>query len=314
MTISFNKILVALKPGQKGLPLSAHHARFLAQCLAAELRLMSCVYETQVAAGLAGEDAQAFAAKIGLIDAERGRLEDLSRSLADWGVAIDIAVRWGYPVQGIVLAEAREWGADMLVVGAHGYEPSPHVRLTDVDWRLMAESPCPLLVVKDPNFSGYSSILTGIDPLHRHAEPSGLDDVLLDVACALEEPFDADLAVIHAYPPPEAFELASAVEVSPGVLYGSENVEEVHRRAVLALMEAHGLSADQAYLEAGSPEEIILDQAKRRNAKLLVMGAIKRGWLEHALLGSTAEKVSAETDCDLLLVGGDRCVPAQASG
>ena len=87
---SINKILVALKPGQKGLPLSAHHARFLAQNLGAELRLMSCVYETQVAAGLVGEDApQAFAAQTGLMGAERQHLEDLGRSLADWGASVD---------------------------------------------------------------------------------------------------------------------------------------------------------------------------------------------------------------------------------
>jgi len=314
MAVNFKKVLVALKPGQKGLPLSAHHARLLAQSLGAELRLMSCIFEAQVAAGLAGEDPQAFAAQVGLKDAERARLEKLGKSLAEWGVALDISVRWGYPVQDIILAEAREWGADILVVGAHGYERSPRVRLTDVDWRLMAGSPCPLLVVKDPNFAGYSSIVAGIDPLHRHAEPPGLDDAVLAAACGLAEPFAAELAVVHAYPPPEAFELASAVEVSPGVLYGSENIEEVHRRAVIALVEAHGLSPGQVHLEAGSPEEILIDQARRRHAKLLVIGAIKRGWFEHTLLGSTAENVSVETDCDLLLVGGDRCVPAQASG
>ena len=75
-------------------------------------------------------------------------------------------------MQTIILSEAREWGADLLVIGAHGLEPSPRVRLTDVDWRLMAEAPCPLLVVRNQSFSGYSRILAGIDPLHEHAEPS----------------------------------------------------------------------------------------------------------------------------------------------
>ena len=214
----------------------------------------------------------------------------------------------------MILAEAREWGADILVVGVHGYERSPRIRFTDLDWRLMAESPCPLLVVKDPEFSGYSRILAGVDPLHRHAEPSGLDDAVLAVARELAKPFDAELTVVNAYPPPEAFELASAVEVAPGVLYGSENVAEVHEQAVSGLLEAHGLSADQACVEPGFAEEVIIDVATRRRTNLLVIGAIKRGWLEHALLGSTAERVSAEIDCDLLLVGGDRWAPTRASG
>jgi len=305
MAISFKKVLVALKPGQKGLPLSAYHARLLAQQLGAELRLLSCVYEAQVAANLVSKDAQAFAAQAGLIDAERGSLETLAQSLAEWGVTVDTTVRWGHPMQAVILSEAREWGADLLVIGAHGNEPSPRVRFTDVDWRLMAEAPCPLLVVRDPRFAGYSRILAGIDPLHEHAEPSGLDDAVLDVAAGLATLLESELSVVHAYPRPEAFDLVSAVEVSPGVLYGSENIESVHKSAVLALMDAHGLNRRQAYVTSGVPEEVILDQVRQQHAKLVVIGAIKRGWLEHALLGSTAEKVAATIDCDLLLVRGD---------
>lgn len=306
MAIAFKKILVALKPGQKGLPLSAYHARFLAQHLEAELRLMSCVYESQVAANLVGEDAGAFAAQTGLMDAERRSLETLAQSLSEWGVTVDTKVRWGHPMQAVVLSEARDWGADLLVIGAHGQEPSPRVRFTDVDWRLMAEAPCPLLVVRDPNFNGYPKILAGVDPLHEHAEPSGLDDAVLDVAAGLAKLLESELTVVHAYRPPEAFDLVSAVEVSPGVLYGTENIESVHKSAVLELVAAYGLKRSQAYLEAGAPDEVIIGQVRQQHAKLVVIGAIKRGWLEHTLLGSTAEKVAATIDCDLLLVRGDR--------
>ena len=313
MTTDFKRVLVALKPGQTGLPLSAYHARYLAERLGAELRLASCVYESQVAAALAREDAQAFAAQTGLIEAERGNLKKLGQSLADWGGSVDISVRWGHPMQDVMTVEAREWGADLLVIGAHGHEPVPRPRLTDMDWRLMERSPCPVLVVKDPHFAGYSKILAGIDPLHRHAEPSGLDVAVLEVAAGLVTPFESELSVIHAFPPPKAFELASAVEVSPGVFYGSENIEDVHKRAVLALMEGQGLASECAHLAAGSPEEVIVDHVRREGIKLVIMGAIKRGWVGHALLGSTAEKVAAEVDCDLLLVGGDGWVQAQAS-
>ena len=290
MTTIFEKVLVAIRPGQPGLPLSAYHARVLAEKLGAKLRVVSCVLESNAE----------------LMEAERKRLEELGRSLAEWGGTVDSIVRWGHPMQDVILAEAREWDADLLVIGAHGHEPRPRPRLSDIDWRVMERSPCPLLVVKGPHFAGYSRILAGVDPLHRHAEPSGLDDAVLDVAAALAKSLESDLSVIHAYPPPEAFELVSAVEPSPGVLYGSENIEDVHKRAVLALMEAHGLSAEQAHLMPGSPDEVILDQARRLGAKLVVIGAIKRGWLEHALLGSTAERVAADIDCDLLLVAGEK--------
>ena len=147
-------------------------------------------------------------------------------------------VVWAAPPYDAIVTTAREWQADLLVVGLHE-GASVHSRITDTDWQLMRRVPCPLLLVKDPAFDGYRTIVAAVDPLHVHAEPFGLDRAVLAAGRTLAAAFGSALRVVNAYPGGEAFALASAVEVSPGVFYGNENVEDLQDRKSTRLNSSH---------------------------------------------------------------------------
>jgi universal stress protein E len=296
------KILVAVKPRDRGLPLAAYHARFLAEGLNAELRVMSALHDSRAALSLFRDSTEAEAARKQLLEHEQQRLEELGQSLRDWGVTVSTRVRWQVPVHEAILEEVEEWGADLLVVGAHQPRALPHTVLIDTDWQLMRLCRCPLLLVKDPGFENYPSVLATVDPLHRHAEPSGLDRVVLQTAKQLSGAFGAELRVAHAFPDPKDFVYAPAVEVEPGEWYSAENIESLHRRALIELVSYYGVTEAQVDLLPGEPVEVITRLVEERAIKLVVLGAVKRGRLEQMLLGSTAEAVAAEVPCDVLLV------------
>jgi len=44
--------------------------------------------------------------------------------------------------------EAREWGADLIVVGSHGYGPLRSVLLGSVARSVLTEAPCSVLVAR----------------------------------------------------------------------------------------------------------------------------------------------------------------------
>ena len=295
------RIVVAIKPWQRGLPVAAAHARQLAQSVGAELRLVSTVYDAGIAARGERGDKAAVAAREHTIAGARLELERLAQSLRDWGATITTQVVWGSPVYECVLAVAREWRADLLVVGVHEGVPA-HVRLTDTDWELMRHVGCPLLLVKDPQFDGYRTVLAAVDPLHAHAEPYGLDRAVLDAARTFTGAFASRLRVVNAYAGAAAYELASAVEVAPGMFYGAENVEAVHRRAVVELAQDFGVAGDAIDLVAGRPAEVIIDSAAEHDAALVVVGVPQRRGRLAVVVGSTAEIVAAELTCDVLLV------------
>jgi nucleotide-binding universal stress UspA family protein len=299
--MQLKRILVAVKPWQRGLPLAARHARQLAQLADAELRVLGTVFEAAAAAGCERGDVQAQALRDHHIAAARAHLERLAHSLRDWGARVTTSVTWGVPAYECILAAAQEWQADLLVVGMHEQEPL-HTRLTDTDWQLMRRVECPLLLVKSSSFDRYRTIVAAVDPLHAHDEPYGLDTAVLDAGRAIARVCGSALRAVYAYPGAEAFDLASSVEVAPGVFYGAENVEALHRRAVNELAVGFGVAASEVDLVVGSAREAIVDTATERRAQLLVVGLPRRGGVLPAALGSTAEHVVAGVACDVLLV------------
>ena len=242
-----------------------------------------------------------MSAQVGLLASERAVLADLARSLGDWGIDADQEVRWGYPVEDVILDEVQSWGADLLVIGTRQGGIRPHTRLSRIDWQLMRSCSCAVLLARDPQFAGYETILAAVDPLHRHAQPDGVDRRILEYAALLAKAAASKLLVAHVYPDPAFYTLASAVEVLPGVFYGAENIERVHRTAVAELAAEYGVHGSAVLLEPGDPGERLASIVEERGADLIVMGALKRG-MDERLLGSTVEQIAANAQCDVLLV------------
>lgn len=299
--MELRKILVAIKPWQRGLPLAAAHARALGQSANAEIRLVSTVFDASVAAGRERDERGSRTAEARALDAARTDLERLAGSMRDWGAKVSTQAVWGVPAYEAILRAVEEWSPDLLVVGVH--EPEKlHTRFTDTDWQLMRRAPCPLLLVKGGTFAGYGTIVAAVDPLHAHEEPDGLDQDVLAAGRCFARAFRSTLRAVYAYAGAGAFELASAVEVAPGVLYGAENVPALHRRAVNELVELYGVADSEVDLVEGVPAEAVIDTVERREAELVVVGSPQRRGVLAALLGSTAESVAAGVACDVLIV------------
>jgi universal stress protein E len=302
------RILVAIRHAEHGLPLAATHARLLAEKLGAELTLVSCMFDPLTAFELERLQPSAVAAQAEIVQKQRAMLESLAQSLRDWGVQVDTKVLWDRSVSEGLSSEVRESRADLLVVGAHQRESLLHTRFINVERELVRLCPCPLLIVKGPRVVCYRSVLAAIDPLHRHAEPSGLDRAVLAAAREIGRACGVPWRVVHAFPDPASFSVVSSVEVSPGVFYGTENIESVHRQAVQELVGEYVGTPALIDVRPGEPAEVIAQVVHKRAIELVVLGALKRSALAQALLGSTAERVVAEVNCDVLLVPP----PAQA--
>jgi nucleotide-binding universal stress UspA family protein len=66
-----------------------------------------------------------------------------------WGApsAVEIAVRWDSPVEGIV-QYAGEAGIGLIVIATHGRTGLSHVLLGSVAERIVREAPCPVLTIR----------------------------------------------------------------------------------------------------------------------------------------------------------------------
>jgi len=176
--MKLQRIMVATKPWERGLPIAANHARQLAQSADAEIEIVGSVYDAAVSAGRDRGDAAAHRTLDRTVAAARAALERLAVSMRDCRARVTTRIVWGVPPYEAILAAAEDWRADLLVVGTHE-RGTAHTRLTDTDWQLMRRARCPLLLVKGAAFSGYRTILAAVDPLQHRDEPHGLDEAVL---------------------------------------------------------------------------------------------------------------------------------------
>lgn len=306
MTERIERILIAVKPWENQLPLTVSRASDLARGLKAEVALTSCVRLSALTDAVAWTDPASGTdiegAMLSEASDELQELERLAQPLRDAGVTVSTRVRSNASASHGMLDEVTAWRADLLIVGIHEANLSLRPGLAAVDWQLMRLCPCPLLLVRASKDESYRTILAAVDPLHGHAEPEGLDHAILSVARHFREALEAELQIANVYPNPDEYEVASSIEVAPGVFYGTENIEAVHKQALMDLAEDCGVADSDSILRAGKPAEVIIELAAKQATDLAVLGSIKRGRLESALLGSTAQRVVEEAECDVLLV------------
>ncbi len=125
-----------------------------------------------------------------------------------------------------------------------------------------------------------------------------------DHALALAKSCGASVVLLHAIEfQPMMMEMASAGAwdlVSADLRdYGQGVLERAHRAAIEA-----GVANEARLEDAGGQRvcDVILDQARARQCDLIVMGTHGRRGLEHALVGSDAERVVRMSPVPVLLV------------
>jgi nucleotide-binding universal stress UspA family protein len=141
MSASFQKILIAVD----GEPVAAHAAEIgiqMANCLKAEVAFIHAVDPALIhAPGVASEELLREAEREG-----RRMLDALPRGVGPSLTALQF-IRIGKAAHEILTA-AKEWPADLIVMGSHGRHGIPRVLLGSVAEAVMRHAPCPVLVVR----------------------------------------------------------------------------------------------------------------------------------------------------------------------
>ena len=293
------RVLVAVKPSQRGLPPAAVRARDFAQGENDEILLVSIAFDSFVAGGVEGAVALETMLKSRLVEEQREALEQTARSLRDWGANVSVRVVWDSAVERGILSVAEEWRPTLLVVGAHS-STLLQMSQTGTHRALMHSAPCPLLLVKESTANDARTVLAAIDP--SRTESRAVARKVLQAAQRFAAALNCKVRVAHAFPDPEKFALVSAVEVEPGIFYGKENIAELHRRGVEELASSFGIDSAQMDVREGEPAEVIRQLMTEHDVRLLVLGLSRHSRLQQTVLGSITEAVTIESPCDVLLI------------
>jgi nucleotide-binding universal stress UspA family protein len=235
----------------------------------------------------------------GAVHEARVLAESAAARLAQWFPrwAVRVAVRPEAPAWGI--AEfAREWGADLVVVGTHDRSGLGRLIHGSVFQTLLVDAPCSVRVARSPWTS----------------EPAAQRIVI-----GLDGSRDADAAIgevaERTWPAGSAAHLVSAYNpvFMPGTAYfgmsigledfNDEDLREVfdqqaRARTVLALS---GLTITQS-VRLDDPVALLLEEAGHWGADTIVLGARGHRAIERILLGSVSASVARRAHCSVEVI------------
>lgn len=231
---------------------------------------------------------------------ERGResLHQIAAPVRREGLVVEEIILRGGSAADLIVASAREWGADLVATGSRGRGQIASMLLGSVAAAVTDLAPCPVLVARRPTCARVVLADDGSEsaiearrilarwPIFRDLsvrvvsvahEPqplrSGISPTMLDDVRHVEAAMAAESRSAHE-------QLAN------------ESADELRRAGLVA----------QTEVRSGDPAAEILDAALRADADLVVMGSRGRTGLVRAALGSVARNVLIHASCSVLIV------------
>jgi nucleotide-binding universal stress UspA family protein len=198
----------------------------------------------------------------------------------------------------VIVDEAREMAANLIVVGHRGHGPWESMLLGSVSAEVVDHAPCPVLVVRDARLGPVVFADDGSDAA-RTAE-----------AALIEMPFLTGRPITVLSVADTGFPYTAAA--APG-LYDqamaayADDIEAARvecaaiAAATAARLDKAGLGADVA-VRSGDPAREIVEFARERGAGLIVLGTRGHTGLKRLLLGSCARNVLLHAPCSVLIV------------
>ena len=208
----------------------------------------------------------------------------------------DVTVRVGNPAR-LVVDAAKESSAGLLVLGPHRKRPLRDALEGTIAEKALATRTHPVLVVRDEARGPYKRVWLALDLTYASASA-------IRAAESLVLTPETKAIVAHAHNPPYRDMLGYA---DVGRNAAARYLSEWKRVAICAMryllrFEAQDAARFQIHVEQKPATAGILSSIERFSPDLLVMGTHAGGRLRRALVGSVANRVLQETQCDVLIV------------
>ena len=200
----------------------------------------------------------------------------------------------------VIVDEARDMSADLIVVGHRGQGRSELALLGSVSAEVVDQAPCPVLVARDDRI-GPAILAVDGSPHARAAETmmtgrplfTGLPISVVSVV-EVGIPDAATVAPVLYAEAIDAFARSSEAETAS---------MEAACTAAADRLRASGFDA-QAVVRKGDPAREIVAVARDRGAGVIVVGTRGQTGLQRLVLGSVAKKVLLHAPCSVLVVRG----------
>lgn len=216
----------------------------------------------------------------------RGKqITPVAKRLEEIGITAEVVVARG-DARHLIPFYARKWSSDLILVRAHVRKDLTHWMLGSVARAVVTAAPCAVQIVRD----------AGDDRTHtRHSGRR----VLLATDGSETSLAAAQALAGRPWPMESEFRIVSVEE--PWAIKSSRQQSQEAIASAEKVLAAAGLTASGEVLP-GKPKEVILEEARKWGADLIVVGSHGRRGFKRFLLGSVSETVAMNAHCSVVVV------------
>jgi nucleotide-binding universal stress UspA family protein len=219
----------------------------------------------------------------------RIHLAELEKQAGERGIEGAVHMHGGRPDQAVARC-VEETGSDLVVVGTHGRSGLQSILIGSVAEKIVRNSPVSVLSVRPgASLAAGAAIVYGEDLGSSERRRNAAE-----LAGSLGSP----LVAVHSIELPPAMTTDTSFAPAPALLESS--VSEA-RELMQGLASDYGEGAETVAC-LGSASAALCDQARRRNASLIITGTASRKGLERWMLGSVAVKTLRQAPCSVLIL------------
>lgn len=205
----------------------------------------------------------------------------------------------------VILDEAEAFGADLIVVGSHGYGTIEGFWLGSVSHAVALHATCSVEIVRRAKsgdklwkillaIDGSEPSEAAVEEIARQPFPDGSEMLVIS---AVERPF-----LPLAYPG-DGIDMNVFEEIEKSYLQRANAAVDDAAIKLRIGSESNKLGITTS-VASGSPKEVILDEADAFGADLIVVGSHGYGMVERFLLGSVSQAVALHAKCSVQIVRG----------
>jgi len=224
--------------------------------------------------------------------------------LANAGFVVTTTTRIGPPAE-VIVEVATHVNAAAIVIATHGYSGLQRWSVGSVADKVVHATNVPVLLVRGRVDA--SMIEPKFEQLLVALDGSELANQALPIATELAQHTHAKITLLHAIDPlveayPSARGLSQSLAHPDRLLHELTDsaTRQLHERAEAIYTNEHVEATPMTLI--GYPAEVIVDEAERRHADLIVMATHGYSGLRRWALGSTTDKVLHSTRTPLLVV------------
>jgi nucleotide-binding universal stress UspA family protein len=236
----------------------------------------------------------------------KAEMEQLTRRVRQDRVVFEACQVPGDP-SACIIDMADQVKAALIVTGTYGRTGFDRLLLGSTAEKVVRGAHCPVMTVRDSETESQPAS-GGLLPVSYFVVPIDFSDCAqeaFEFASSLAKPLGTRIRLIHAFEPsayPLDFSLFDARDEKAFHARVRERLQEL-----VSVLREQGISAE-ATCNVGLPADMILAEATRIPAAMIVMGTHgRRGW-EHLAMGSVAEHVIRHSAAPVLTVKSPKYV------